>query len=158
MPYARLDDRFHSDPKIHAAGRAATGVFSMLISWCSQELSDGFVPISVLGLYSTPRLTSRLVEAGLCSRCEGGIVLTKYLEHNDSRQEVLLRKQKAADKKRRQRGTRSDVSPGDEPGDSRDVSPGDSPDTSPLLSSSRGSSNVVEDLEPQLANDPEEVR
>jgi hypothetical protein len=43
MAWARLDDKFHSDPKILAAGNAAVGLYARSIAYCADHLTDGVV-------------------------------------------------------------------------------------------------------------------
>ena len=47
MPYALLDDGFHSDPKLEAIGLAGKGLIANAFSYCGQWSSDGFVPLCV---------------------------------------------------------------------------------------------------------------
>lgn len=44
MTWARLEDKFHSNPKVVEAGNAATGLFACALSYCGDHLTDGHVP------------------------------------------------------------------------------------------------------------------
>lgn len=46
MAYAKLDDQFHSHPKIQRAGRhanAVAGLYARALSYCGAHLTDGFI-------------------------------------------------------------------------------------------------------------------
>lgn len=47
MSWAKLDDQFHSHPKLHLAGKRANevaGIYSRALSYCGAHQTDGFVP------------------------------------------------------------------------------------------------------------------
>lgn len=45
MPYALLDDQYHSNPKVIAMGLDGAGLYSRALSYCADYLTDGFVPL-----------------------------------------------------------------------------------------------------------------
>ncbi len=65
MPWFKVDDKLHDHRKARAAGATAMGVWVLAGSWAADNLTDGFVPASVLGRWGRPREASRLVEVGL---------------------------------------------------------------------------------------------
>ncbi len=65
MAWFKVDDKLHDHHKPRAAGKAAMGVWVLAGSWAADNLTDGFVPRSVLGRWGTPADAKRLVEAGL---------------------------------------------------------------------------------------------
>lgn len=46
MPYALLDEDFHSNPKMLALGNDGTGLYARGLSYCAHYQTDGFVPHS----------------------------------------------------------------------------------------------------------------
>ncbi|MGC4946208.1 hypothetical protein ACLQ2N_08375 [Streptomyces sp. DT224] len=116
MPYFVVDDGADSHPKMIRAKNAAVGLWTRVGSYVARQLTDGHVPGEVAKMYgSTPQIR-RLVEVRLwhehghtCPRCpavrEGDYYMHDYAESgNPSRAEVLARREKAAEKKRQQRG------------------------------------------------------
>lgn len=74
MTWFKVDDAFHSHPKVLAAGAAPLGLWVVAGSWCGANLTGGFVPDFVL-----PRLVDNAVEyaevlvhTGLWIKVEGG--------------------------------------------------------------------------------------
>jgi hypothetical protein len=65
MAWGRLDDQFHSHPKVMEAGNEAAGVFMRLVSWCNAHTTDGFVPENVAIQFGSRRLVEKLRGVGL---------------------------------------------------------------------------------------------
>ncbi|MZF56905.1 hypothetical protein GTX53_24255 [Streptomyces sp. SID5594] len=115
MPYFAVDDKAHSHTKMRRANNAAIGLWTLIGSWVSQQLTDGHVPGEIAKMYGTAPQMRRLVSAGLwhehghaCPRCPavrpGDFYMHDYRESgNPSRAEVEARRHKDAEKKRRQR-------------------------------------------------------
>ncbi|WP_125262344.1 hypothetical protein [Streptomyces alboflavus] len=116
MPWFVIDDSAHTHPKIVAAGNAALGLWVRAGSYAAQHLTDGIVPGVIAKMYGTAPQISKLTTAGLwhvtghacphpkCAQpAVGDFVIHDYLAYNPSRRQVLARKAKAADKKRKQR-------------------------------------------------------
>src|ERR1700722_4563451 len=116
MPWFRLDDSFHSHPKVIAAGNEAIGLYVRCGTYAAQHLTDGFVPEQVALLYGSPELADKLVTAKLWRRARGGWRMPDYLDYNPSRQAVDNDRKNAANRQRRRR----------EVGVSRRASPRDS--------------------------------
>ena len=72
MSWVRLDDRFHSDPKVVQAGNAAAGVFARALSYCADHLTDGFVPLEWVKTISKPAERRALIEAELWVEAAAG--------------------------------------------------------------------------------------
>jgi hypothetical protein len=64
VPWFKVDDKLHDHRKARAAGKAAMGVWVMAGSWASANLTDGFVPATVLSRWGTKKDAERLIEAG----------------------------------------------------------------------------------------------
>jgi hypothetical protein len=65
MPWFKVDDKLHDHRKARAAQKAAMGVWVLAGSWSSDNLTDGFVPESVLNRWGNRADARRLVDVGL---------------------------------------------------------------------------------------------
>jgi len=65
MPWFRVDDKLHDHRKARRAGKAAMGVWVLAGSWSMDNLTDGFVPESVLVRWGNARDAKALVDASL---------------------------------------------------------------------------------------------
>jgi hypothetical protein len=65
MTWFKVDDKLHDHRKARAAGSTAMGVWLLAGSWSADNLTDGFVPATILARWGRPRDASRLVEVGL---------------------------------------------------------------------------------------------
>jgi hypothetical protein len=72
MAWARLDDGFHSHPKVMDAGNEAAGVFVRALTYCSHFGTDGFVPLSWAGSIADPKALKRVTEARLWRTVDAG--------------------------------------------------------------------------------------
>ncbi|HSW43505.1 MAG TPA: hypothetical protein VLM76_13440 [Patescibacteria group bacterium] len=73
MPWGRIDDTFHSHPKVLGIPRperaAVVGVYWLAISWSNAHGTDGLVPTAVLDeLCGTPEIAAILVRQKLWHR------------------------------------------------------------------------------------------
>ena len=97
MSWFRLDDKFHSNPKIIAAGNAPVGLYARGGCYCADHNTDGFIPLAVAQLYGKPREIAVLLEIGLWAHADKGYVMPDYLDFNPSAQEVEERRSKRAE-------------------------------------------------------------
>lgn len=68
MPWFKVDDKLHDHRKTRKAGVAAMGLWALAGSWCSDNLTDGFVPRDILVRWEprgAGKLAAKLVEADL---------------------------------------------------------------------------------------------
>lgn len=65
MTWFKVDDKLHDHRKTRVAGKAAMGVWVLAGSWSADNLTDGFVPESVLTRWGTRADANKLVKAGL---------------------------------------------------------------------------------------------
>lgn len=72
MTWVKLDDGFHSNPKVIEAGLAAAGLYAMALSYCGDHHTDGVVPASWLARAGTPDLAHTLEENDLWEPIEKG--------------------------------------------------------------------------------------
>lgn len=104
MPWFRVDDGFHSHPKVLATSLAARGLWATAGSWSSDHLTDGVVPDHVLAsLGGTPELAAELVTAGLWRRKRGAYAFHDFLSKNPSREAVENDRRQAAERQKRRR-------------------------------------------------------
>lgn len=81
MPFAALSDGFHDSPKVLAAGNAATGAFARALSYCVDQLTDGYVPAVWAKSNANAKEIKALTIAGFWTPVSGGEVI-----HVDTRQ------------------------------------------------------------------------
>jgi len=117
VPWFRVDDTFHSHPKILAAGNEATGLYVRCGSYAAQHLTDGYIPEHIAELYGACDTGSRrnpdtgkpetlgetLVRAKLWRRTRGGYKMPGYLDYNPSKTAVENQRKEAAERQRRRR-------------------------------------------------------
>ena len=105
MPWVKLDDQFHSNPKVVAAGAEAVALYTVALSWCGAYLTDGFIPAGQVRRLALSdhyeEATRRLVAVGLWHEVDGGYEIHDYLEYNPTAEEVKESKQARAEAGRR---------------------------------------------------------
>ena len=107
MTWFKLDDSFHSHPKVLQAGNEAVGLYVRCGSYCAQHLTDGFVPSGVVFLYGNVELASVLVESQLWVPVTGGWRMHDYLTYNPSKVQVQADREAAAKRQRDARERRA---------------------------------------------------
>lgn len=107
MPWFRLDDSFHSHPKVISAGNEAVGLFVRCGTYAAEHLTDGFLPKDVVLLYGSGALAEKLTGAKLWHRTRGGWTIHDYLDYNPSKEAVENEREKAAQRQRRHRSVTS---------------------------------------------------
>lgn len=103
-PWIKLDADFWHNGKVAKAGNSAVGVYVRALTYCGDQLTDGFIPRHVARLIGTPADLRRLTSTGLWHEVAEGEWLTEgfaapddgyyvpdYLEHQSSRAEVQAR-------------------------------------------------------------------
>ncbi|WP_062906412.1 hypothetical protein [Mycobacterium avium] len=102
--WCKLDDKLHNHQKARRAGLEAMGLWTVCLSYCGDQLTDGFVPAWYVATWIPGRkgvaLADRLVAAGLWERAEldgeKGWQVHDYLAHNPSREKVIADREAAA--------------------------------------------------------------
>src|SRR5438105_2917276 len=99
MTWTRLDDDFHSNPKVMQVGLEGAGLYARALSYCGHYLTDGFVPSEWAKMVSgkSKDLPQKLVRVGLWEQVEEGYVIPGYLDLNPSRMEVQKRRVERAE-------------------------------------------------------------
>jgi hypothetical protein len=129
MPWGRLDDSLYDHPKLDLIPveqrLAALGLWARAISWCNRFLTDGHVPRGrIERLDGTLALAGLLVGAGLFDDVPTGYEVHDFLEFNDSRADVLDRREKEAQRQRDWRKKKADARNGVTPnGSEPEVTP-----------------------------------
>lgn len=104
-----LRDGVSHNPKVLAAGPEAAWLWVASIDYSRLHLTDGFVPASALPTLATfrpsqlPRLVDRLLHVHLFIAADGGYRIHDFLEHNDSKADVMRRRAEDAERKRGQK-------------------------------------------------------
>jgi hypothetical protein len=104
MPWAKLDDRFHDNPKIRRAWMAcpaSVGVHVMALTYSAAHSLNGhvepeFVQTLLPGAKARREVVTALVTAGLWLVCDPGWEIKDYLKYNPSREQVEAKRAKAA--------------------------------------------------------------
>lgn len=108
MTWFKVDDNLAFHPKVLAAGNSAMGLWVRAGSWCAQQLTDGYVPDSILPSLGTRAAARQLEQAGLWVRLDDGWGFHDWHERQPSRAQV--ESERAAARKR-MRGRRSNNDP-----------------------------------------------
>jgi hypothetical protein len=96
VTWFKVDDSFHSHPKVLAADAAALGLWVVAGAWCSANLTDGFVPDYVLQrlLPDSARLAEQLITCRLWKRTKGGYRFHDWLTYQPTKEEATAAKEK----------------------------------------------------------------
>jgi hypothetical protein len=128
MNHFQMDDGTDTESRVMQAGTAAFGLYSRCGVWVSRNLTDGFVPVEVAGMYGTREWIERLVATGLWSPVDGGFGMPDYLEGhgNWSAERIRAHRAAAAERKARSRSRLTCNQQGDMSRRDSHVSPDDS--------------------------------
>jgi len=103
MPWFKIDDQFHSHPKVEAAGNAAVGLFVRCGSWSANHLTDGHIPPTVARRFGRPGDITHLLASGLGIENGSGFMIPDYLDYNPSAKQVRLDRDTARQRMARRR-------------------------------------------------------
>lgn len=108
MTWFKVDDSFHSHPKVLAADPAALGLWVVAGAWCSANLTDGRVPDHVLPrlIPGSDELARRLVEVRLWKRVKGGYQFHDWADYNPRSESVKEERSAARERMRNLRAKR----------------------------------------------------
>lgn len=94
MAWFKVDDKFHSHPKVLSVPLRAVGLWVKAGAWSSDQLTDGFIPKAVLPVLGGNASDARaLVEAGLWRAVDGGWQFHDWLDMQPSRKSTLARRE-----------------------------------------------------------------
>lgn len=100
MSWFKVDDSLYSHPKWIGLRKGARALWVTAGSWSSAQLSDGFVPKTVMKLLQgTAQDAQQLVDANLWEIVEGGWQFVDWLDWQPSRTSVLAKREKEAARK-----------------------------------------------------------
>ena len=102
MPWASIDDGLHANEKFASISLAATGAWTLCLSWTSNQLKDGFVPTGIVRRFcgsEFDRIVGELVDAGLWAPEDGGFRFHDYLEYNLSAEQVHAKRADISEKR-----------------------------------------------------------
>jgi hypothetical protein len=81
MTWFKVDDRFHSHPKVLGLSLAAAGLWVRAGSWCAAHETDGHLNKALLRTFKAPpRLAQELVNAGLWRAEVDGFSFKNWIE------------------------------------------------------------------------------
>ena len=138
MAWLKIDDQYLLNPKVAAAGLEGRALHMASLIYCAGQLTDGFIPLTVLGilegLAGVPNLqaaVATLVEVGLWDVAENGWWVHDYLDYNPTREAVTAKRAESKERMRQLRGLRSPDVRANKERTSPDVRPLPSPSPSP---------------------------
>lgn len=99
MTWFKVDDSFHSHPKVLATEPAALGLWVVAGAWSSANLTGGFVPDRALPrlLPDGASLAQELAAAGLWKRSKGGYQFHDWTDYNPTAEEEREKRAKRAE-------------------------------------------------------------
>lgn len=125
MPWFKVDDKLHDHRKSRAAGRSAMGVWVLAGSWSADNLTNGFIPATLLSRWGGKTDAARLVKAGLWhvdeQDGEKGWRFHNWAEHQPTKEEVEAKREAARERMRAVRANKDGTSRSVRPTPSRPV-------------------------------------
>jgi hypothetical protein len=112
VTWFKVDDKLHDHRKPRRAQKAAMGVWVLAGSWCADNLTDGFVPASVLSRWGTAKDARQLVAADLWEPAERhgeeGWQFHDWAEYQPVKKQVQDQRAAGAERLRKWREKRRD--------------------------------------------------
>ena len=104
MAWVKLDDTFWSNRKLERLSDKGYRLYMRGLGYCSQYLTDGILDATDLRtLGATRKVIDELEDAGCWEWADGHYRVHDYFDFNPTREDVLERRRKAAEKKAEQR-------------------------------------------------------
>lgn len=89
IPWVKVDDKFHSHPKVMELDLAAVGLWTLAATWCADYLTDGEIKKGqVRRLGGTDDHIDQLVESGLWEESGRGYRFTDWFDYQPSAESV----------------------------------------------------------------------
>lgn len=117
MPWVRVEDGFHDDPRVMTAGLAATGLLVLSLSYSNRNLTNGWIPAAVLRRFAASdgnsdqviaaAVAAQLVQAEEHDGLAGFRIHDDYVKLQPSREQVELARAGAKARKEAWRERRS---------------------------------------------------
>jgi hypothetical protein len=98
MAWLKLDDQIFYNRKVAQCDTETKMLYIVGLTYCAHQLTDGFIPSSVLPLLAgmagvdwqiAKQNASNLLSKSLWVEAEGGWLVPDFLEYNPSREQVL---------------------------------------------------------------------
>lgn len=102
----KLDDEFHSHPKVHVAGNAGAGLWVRCATWSTSYLTDGVIPVEVVEYFGTKVEAARVERAGLWVTEGTHVRIPDWLDYQPAADEVREKRREAAERMRELREKR----------------------------------------------------
>ena len=94
MAWFKVDDKFHSHPKVIGLPLRAIGLWTKAGAWCSDQLTDGHVPKAIVPILGGSNGDVRaLVDAGLWREVDDGWRFHDWHDMNPRRADTLTRRE-----------------------------------------------------------------
>lgn len=107
MPWFKVDDKFHSHPKVMALPPGAVGIWTLAGTWCADYLTDGHINLGqIKRLGGTQRDAARLVEAGLWLAEEDGYRFRDWHDYQPTKEAVDAEREASRERQRKRRELR----------------------------------------------------
>jgi hypothetical protein len=103
VSWFRLDDKFHSNPKVIDAGNAAIGLYVRCGTYCADHNTDGRIPAAVVRMYGNRKEIAQLLASNLWKKDGDEYVIPDYLSFNPSKEKVTADRAAAAERQRKAR-------------------------------------------------------
>jgi hypothetical protein len=105
VTWFKVDDNLAFHRKVVAAGNAAMGMWVRAGAWCSQMLTDGFIPDHMIAIIGSPAQRDKLIKVGLWIAVDGGCRFHEWNEkgRQPTSQSVREEREKAAARQARHR-------------------------------------------------------
>lgn len=88
MSWVSLDDQFHRNPKVVNVGLAGAGLYARALSYCGDNLTDGYVPHGWTREVGSAALCKKLAAVGLWLEVAAGNTFTYEIDGADYLVEV----------------------------------------------------------------------
>lgn len=110
MTHAKVETALRDHPKAVECGPTAMGVWLGALLYIRDHLTDGFIPHgAIAGLFGGGKANAsaakRLANAGLFEEVEGGYMLAKYSEKNQTKAQVNSAIEEARERMRKRRSS-----------------------------------------------------
>jgi hypothetical protein len=110
VPWFKVDDKLHDHRKARQAGTRAMGVWILAGTWSADNLTDGFIPETVLSRWGTIKDADRLVAAELWEPAqrdgEQGWQFHHWIEYQPVKKQVEDQRRAGAERLRKYREKR----------------------------------------------------
>lgn len=96
MPWVKVDDHMDDHPKMSHLSDAAIGGWLRCLTWCSRNLTDGFLPAATFPTrVRNDEARAELLAAGLIVKARKGYKVHDYLDFQPSKAKVLADREAA---------------------------------------------------------------